>query len=123
MIQQALTILDDLIGVRRSRENRTTNLLKDPSTESGDGWYMCVPPCFNDALDIKRTERVENGRKVLVWTQGSWFSFKRVILSTILLMLTRFGPMLLRVSMFAFRSRWHAARNPQTAFLIGLLAP
>lgn len=77
MIQQAITILDDLIREKRSRENRTESLLKDPSTRSGDGWYMCVPPCFNEALDIRRTERVKNGKKRLVWTQGSWFSFKR----------------------------------------------
>ena len=77
MIQQALTILDDLIREKRSRENRMEKLLKDPSTESGEGWYMCVPSCFNEALDIKRTERVKNKNKRLVWTQGSWFSFKR----------------------------------------------
>jgi len=77
MIEDALSILDDLIREKRSRENRTENLLKDPSTQCGDGWYMCVPSCFNDALDIKRTERVKSRKKRLVWTQGSWFSFKR----------------------------------------------
>ena len=37
---------------------------------------MCVPQFFNDALDIKQTERVKNKKKTLVWTQGSSFSFK-----------------------------------------------
>ena len=77
MIQQALNILDDLIREKRPRENRTTKLLKDPSAESGEGWYMCVPPWFNEALDIKRTESVKDNKKRLVWTQGSRFSFKQ----------------------------------------------
>ena len=37
---------------------------------------MCVPACFNDKLDIKQTERIENKKKTLVWTQGSLFSFQ-----------------------------------------------
>lgn len=77
MSRLALTILDDLIREKRSRQKRTTNLLKDPSAESGEGWYMCVPPCFNEALDIKRTECVRHKKKRLGWTQGSWFSFKQ----------------------------------------------
>ncbi len=42
---------------------------------------MCLPPFFNDALDIKRT--VLNNK--LVWTQGGAFSFKNgdVIYDTI----------------------------------------
>lgn len=37
---------------------------------------MCVLTCFNDALDIKQTERIQNKKKTTVWTQGSSFSFK-----------------------------------------------
>jgi hypothetical protein len=37
---------------------------------------MCVPKCFNDALDIKKTARVENREEKLIWTQGSTFAFK-----------------------------------------------
>ena len=36
---------------------------------------MCHP-AFNEALDIKQTERVEDSKKGPVWTQGSTFSFK-----------------------------------------------
>jgi hypothetical protein len=36
---------------------------------------MFVPSCFNDALDIKQTDRVVNKKKTLVWTQGSSFHF------------------------------------------------
>ena len=37
---------------------------------------MCVPTCFNNALDIKQTPRMKDGKETLVWTQGSEFSFK-----------------------------------------------
>jgi hypothetical protein len=36
---------------------------------------MCVPPCFNSALDIVQTLRGPKKHKRLVWTQGAWFSF------------------------------------------------
>ncbi len=77
MIEQALTILDKVTRATNLREKREEQLLKDPSTECPEGWYMCVPPCFNEALDIKRTERVKNKEKSRIWTQGSWFSFNR----------------------------------------------
>jgi len=76
MTTKVLTILDQMIREKSTREKRFTDLLKDPAAEIAAGWYMCVPPCFNDALDIKQTERVENKKKTLVWTQGSSFSFK-----------------------------------------------
>lgn len=76
MIQQSLTILDHLIREKSTREKRLMDLLKDPSAENVEGWYMCVPPCFNDALDIKQTERKKDKKKTLLWTQGSSFSFK-----------------------------------------------
>jgi hypothetical protein len=76
MTQQALTILDHIVRERSTRENRITELLRDPKAKYADGWYMCVPTCFNEALDIKQTERVQNKKKILVWTQGSFFSFK-----------------------------------------------
>jgi hypothetical protein len=77
MVSQTLTILDELIREKSTREKRGTDLLKDPTAETTDGWYMCVPSCFNESLDIKRTVRVKGKKKDLVWTQGSWFSFKR----------------------------------------------
>jgi len=39
-------------------------------------WYMCVPEAFRPALDMEQSERVIKGKKNLVWTQGSRFSFK-----------------------------------------------
>lgn len=37
---------------------------------------MCVPSCFNNALDIRQTLRKKDGKESLIWTQGSAFSFK-----------------------------------------------
>jgi hypothetical protein len=76
MTQPALAVLDHIVRERSTRENRVTELLRDPLANYADGWYMCVPAVFNDALDIKQTERVQNKEKSLVWTQGSSFSFK-----------------------------------------------
>ena len=39
---------------------------------------MCVPKCFNSALDISQTTRKskDGGSEELIWTQGAGFSFK-----------------------------------------------
>ena len=76
MTGHALNMLDRLIRQKPTRENRVTELLKDPTAESPEGWFMCVPACFNDALDIKQTQRVQGKKKSIVWTQGSSFAFK-----------------------------------------------
>lgn len=77
MIEQTLSILEDLVREKPTKEKRSTDLLKNPIVEGTEEWYMCVPSCFNEALDVKRTERVEDKKKSLVWTQGSAFSFKQ----------------------------------------------
>ncbi len=69
--------------------------LKHPERIDGDKdeWFIYVPSCFNDCLDIAKTDRrVKTGRKVKdkktgkmrdeteirkVWTQGSRFAFHR----------------------------------------------
>ena len=76
MRNRALSILEHVVREKPTRENRLTDLLKDPFAETTEGWYMCVPSCFNDALDVKQTERIENKKKTLVWTQGPSFCFK-----------------------------------------------
>ncbi len=75
MSQEALDLLERLTIDAPKRQKRRTELLKPAETESTEGWFMCVRDCFNNSLDIRRTERTVNGRKVLVWTQGSAFSF------------------------------------------------
>jgi len=75
MSQEALDILQRLTGDVLTRQNRLTELLKPATADYAEGWFMCVPKCFNESLDIRLTERIVNGRKALVWTQGSAFSF------------------------------------------------
>jgi hypothetical protein len=93
MINKSLTILDNLLNTnnqldmknlpdaKKQKGRRTTELLKEPE-ESFTQWYMCIPKCFNDALDIKKTTRVETDnttkqkKERLTWTQGILFSFK-----------------------------------------------
>jgi hypothetical protein len=78
-ISHALEVLDRLETLRTSQEGsrneRLTIFLKDPEAEYADGWFMCVPRCFNDSLDIRKTERVVKRQKQLSWTQGYVFSF------------------------------------------------
>ena len=78
MSQQALNLLEHILREKSTRAKRLTDLLKDPNDNEkfAEGWHMCVPPCFNDALDIKQTERMQNKITTLAWTQGTSFSFK-----------------------------------------------
>mgnify|MGYP001386779578 CR=1 FL=1 len=76
MNSKSISLLERLVREKPTRENRLTQTLKAPTTDHEDDWSMSLPPAFNDALDIKQTERVEGGNKVTRWTQGSLFSFK-----------------------------------------------
>ncbi len=78
-----------------TKEKRHTELLKNPERAliDNDEWFIYVPSCFNDCLDITKTDRrVKTGRKIKdkktgrmrdeteirkVWTQGSRFAFHR----------------------------------------------
>ena len=70
VLNMALTL-----KVEKKKKKRLTELMKDPQKEYTDEWYMSLPICFNEALDIKRTPRKTNGIEELVWTQSSRFSF------------------------------------------------
>ena len=60
---------------QKARDKRLTECLTNPkrSHEDKDEWFMYVPACFNDCLDIAKT--VRKAKKV--WTQGSRFAFHR----------------------------------------------
>ena len=78
MSQTALELLERLNEYSQQDAKRRTRLkecLMDPDSEYAEGWFMCVPNCFLDELDIRQTERVEDGRKEWIWTQGTAFSF------------------------------------------------
>jgi hypothetical protein len=66
---ESLQTLRCLVSGNRSTKTRQRELLKNPESFHSDKWYMAVPPCFNDALDIRK---INSG----AWTQGSMFSFR-----------------------------------------------
>lgn len=57
------------------KEKRSTKLIADFESGFAKGWEMAVGEWFREALDIKLTDRVNNGRKKKVWTQGKAYSF------------------------------------------------
>ncbi len=75
IFEKAIKLTDDS-GKKGTRKKRLPDLIKPPEDNETSGWHMCVPACFNNALDIKQTPRIKDGTETLVWTQGSEFSFK-----------------------------------------------
>src|SRR4051794_1169574 len=74
---QALKLLNFLQQEWQTKQGRLTDLLCSPERESAHGWFMHVPSCFNDALDLRQTPRVNDaGETRMVWTQGPSFDFK-----------------------------------------------
>jgi hypothetical protein len=69
---EALSTLTKLTTGGKTREHRLLSLMRSPDEPAAD-WFMHVPICFNNALDIRRTVRV--GSPKPVWTQGANFSF------------------------------------------------
>ena len=76
MKQKALQLMEQLTRTSAKKEDRLTEFLKDPETDTTPDWFMQVSRCFNDALDIKVTPRKEDAKTVTVWTQGAGFAFK-----------------------------------------------
>lgn len=76
MVRHALELLERVLRLNGAKDDRLTDLLLPPDREGDHGWFVHVPRCFNDPLDIRLTERVLNGENKLTWTQGSWFAFK-----------------------------------------------
>ena len=75
MKSESLALLQKLLTSNKSRERRQRQLLRTPE-QADVSWFMCVPPPFNAALDILRTEHVDDlGVRGTIWTQGSNFSF------------------------------------------------
>ncbi len=65
----SIDLLDSLLS---KGSQRSKTLLHDPDSNGDDGWYMCAPKCFNDALDIKfNCTPASPG-----WTQSTCFAFK-----------------------------------------------
>jgi hypothetical protein len=76
--QEALRLFEKLIEIReddKGRFKRSMKVLRNPEANKSDGWFLYIPPCFNDALDIKQTIRKQKDKIELVWTQGATFFF------------------------------------------------
>jgi hypothetical protein len=73
--EKAVKLTEDS-GKKGTRTKRLPDLIKPPDDNETRNWHMCVPDCFNNALDIKQTPRIKDGKESSVWTQGSAFSFK-----------------------------------------------
>jgi len=81
--EESLNLLQKLITQKSSGKDKRSDeeFLKKPERVliDNDEWFIYVPPCFNDCLDIAKTERVMKSKKKTqkVWTQGSRFAFHR----------------------------------------------
>jgi hypothetical protein len=71
--------------MKKTREQRSLNLIADFVDGYAKDWHFAVGECFKDPLDIKLTERKESvivdgkEKKITVrrWTQGRFYSFQR----------------------------------------------
>ena len=73
--KEALALLERILKMKRG-DKRLSKCLRNPEEEYTDDWFICIPKCFNDSLDIKYTERKKAGKTYFEWTQGSAFTFK-----------------------------------------------
>lgn len=81
--EESLKLLQKLITQKSSGKDKrhSKEFLKNPDRTmiDNDEWFIYVPPCFNECMDIAKTERVMKPEKKTqkVWTQGSRFVFHR----------------------------------------------
>ncbi len=61
--------------MKEIRSKRSLNLIANFVDGFAEGWYFAVGEFFKDQLDIKYTERIEKGKKVMRLTQGPYFCF------------------------------------------------
>lgn len=57
------------------RKQRSLKLIANFVDGFAEGWHFAVGEFFKIELDIKLTERVEKGKKVMMWTQGPFYCF------------------------------------------------
>lgn len=69
--EHAIRVLETLIQEDHVGRTRSTDLLSNFSMGCAVGWFMCVPPWFKDALDIRNTERIIADESLEIPTQGS----------------------------------------------------
>jgi len=57
------------------RKKRSLKLIANFVDGFAERWHFAVGEFFKNELDIKLTERVEKGKKVMRWTQGPFYHF------------------------------------------------
>ena len=72
----ALERLETTIALHK-RDRKLETPLSDFPDGVGAGWYLAVPACFRDALDITWAERKKSGVSAWRWIQGGSFGFKQ----------------------------------------------
>lgn len=77
MRKETLAQLSRIIASGAASGERSLQMLRDPESEGAFGWFIFMPPHFNDALDIRKMTRYEKKIPYEVWTQGSNFGFKQ----------------------------------------------
>ena len=63
------------LTTRQGKQKRSLDLLKNPEGPPPREWFLCAPAFFNNALDLKLSDRKKDGESLEVWTQGADFSF------------------------------------------------
>lgn len=58
------------------RKKRTTDSIAEFNEGYALDWAFAVPTCFRPALDIVLAERVRDGARVHLWTQGNAYAFR-----------------------------------------------
>ena len=78
---ESLKLLQKLVTQKFSGRDKRSDeeFLKKPERIpiDNDDWFIYIPTCFNDCLDIAKTDKKKKGKARKVWTQGSRFSFHR----------------------------------------------
>ena len=76
--EHAAALLTELLSLAdkgKKKFKRLETLLKEAASSAPSDWFMHVPKCFDESLDIQLTERKIKRESFMVWTQGVNFSF------------------------------------------------
>lgn len=60
---------------KADRQKRSLKLIAEFVNGYATEWHFAVRECFKNELDIKYTQRIEDSKKVMRWTQGSFYCF------------------------------------------------
>ena len=66
---------DVILEPKTGRQKRSLELIAEFVDGYAKDWHFAVGEYFRDALDIKYTQRIQNTKKVMLWTQGPFYCF------------------------------------------------